>query len=175
MRNRAKACACANFATAGSLILDPSDQSEKDEKMIKTFLTGLALASVMSAGAFAETFEVQMLNKGSDGERMVFEPAFVQAAPGDTIKFLATDRGHNAETVKGMIPEGAEGFAGKFNEEIEITLDTEGVYGVMCKPHFAMGMVMTIAVGDAETPEDFLEGRSPRKATERFEAQVGNL
>ena len=143
--------------------------------MIRTFATSLALAAMMGSAAFAETYEVQMLNKGADGDRMVFEPSFIQAQPGDTIKFVATDRGHNAEVNKGMLPEGADAFAGKINEEFEVTLDTEGVYGVICKPHFAMGMVMTIAVGDVEAPEDFFEGRVPPKAKERFEAQLDNL
>ncbi|MEQ9257730.1 MAG: pseudoazurin [Roseovarius sp.] len=143
--------------------------------MIRTLATGLALAALMGGAAFAETFEVKMLNKGADGERMVFEPAFVQAAAGDTIRFIPTDKGHNAETVEGMIPEGAEGFRGKINEEIEVTLDTEGVYGVLCKPHFAMGMVMTIAVGEAEVPDGFLERRMPKKAKARFEAQLEKM
>jgi len=143
--------------------------------MIRPLATGLALAALMGGAAAAETFEVKMLNKGSDGERMVFEPAFVQAAPGDTIKFLATDPGHNAESVDGMIPDGAEGFSGRINEEIEVTMTEEGVYGVICKPHFAMGMVMTIAVGDVDAPEDFLAGRVPPKAKQRFEAQLDNL
>ncbi|WP_299746816.1 pseudoazurin [uncultured Tateyamaria sp.] len=143
--------------------------------MIRKLTIGLALAALMSGAAFAETIEVQMLNKGSEGERMVFEPAFVQVQPGDTIKFLAADKGHNAEVNKGMLPDGAEAFKGKINEEIEVTLDVKGVYGVICKPHFAMGMVMTIAVGDVDAPEDFLEGRVPRKAKERFEAQLANL
>jgi len=143
--------------------------------MIRTLTTGLALAALLGSSAFAETFEVQMLNKGSNGERMVFEPSFVQAAAGDTIKFIATDRGHNAETAKGMIPEGSEGFKGKINEEIEVTLETEGVYAVICKPHYAMGMVMTVAVGDVAAPEGFLEGRVPKKAKARFEDQLSNM
>ena len=143
--------------------------------MIRTLTSGLALAALLGGAAFAETFEVQMLNVGSDGERMVFEPAFVQAAPGDTIVFLASDRGHNAELNDGMFPEGAEQFEGRINEELQVTLDVEGVYGVICKPHFAMGMVMTIAVGDVEAPDDFLAGRIPRGAKGRFEEQLGNL
>lgn len=143
--------------------------------MIRKLATGFALVALMGSAAFAETHEVKMLNKGSDGERMVFEPEFVQAAPGDTIRFVASDRGHNAEINAGMLPDGAEAFAGKINEEIEVTLDAEGVYGVICKPHFAMGMVMTIAVGDVEVPEGYLEGRLPRKAKDRFEAQLNNL
>lgn len=143
--------------------------------MIRTLLTSAALATLMAGTAFAETFEVHMLNQGSDGERMVFEPAFVQAQPGDTIKFLPTDRGHNAELNDGMFPDGAEQFEGRINEEFEVTLDVEGVYGVICKPHFSMGMVMTIAVGDVDAPEDFLEGRVPRGAKTRFEDQLANL
>lgn len=143
--------------------------------MIRTLATGLAIAALMATTALAETHEVKMLNKGADNARMVFEPAFVQAAPGDTIRFIPTDKSHNAETIKDMLPEGAEGFAGKINEEFEVTLDTAGVYGVMCKPHYAMGMVMTIAVGDVDAPDAFLEGRVPKKAKERFQAQLGNL
>ncbi len=143
--------------------------------MIRRLITALALSALTGGSAYAETFEVQMLNVGSDGERMVFEPAFVQAAAGDTIKFIATDRGHNAELNDGMFPEGAEQFAGRINEEIEVTLDVEGVYGVICKPHFSMGMVMVIAVGDADAPETFLEGRVPRGAKARFEDLLGSL
>lgn len=143
--------------------------------MIRKIAAGFAIAALMGSAAFAETFEVQMLNQGSDGERMVFEPAFVQAAAGDTIRFVATDRGHNAEINAGMLPEGAAAFEGRINEEIEVTLDVEGVYGVICKPHFAMGMVMTIAVGDVDIPGDYLAGRIPRKAKDRFEAQLTNF
>ncbi len=49
-----------------------------------------------------------MLNKGADGTTMVFEPALTKIAVGDTVTFVATDRGHNAETIPGMLPEGAE-------------------------------------------------------------------
>lgn len=143
--------------------------------MIRTITTAAAIAVLLGGAAFAETFEVRMLNVGSDGDRMVFEPAFVQASPGDTIKFVPTDKGHNAESNDGMIPEGAEAFSGKINEEYEVTLDIEGVYGVICKPHYAMGMVMIIAVGDVEAPDDFLEGRIPRTAKQRFEEQLENL
>ena len=131
-----------------------------------------AILAALAGPAAAETFEVQMLNRGDAGT-MVFEPANLRIAAGDTVKFVATDRGHNAESIDGMMPEGATAFAGKINEEIEVTFDVEGFYGVMCKPHFAMGMVMVIAVGDAEAaPDTFLEGRLPRSAKQRFEDQL---
>ncbi|OOY04863.1 pseudoazurin [Thioclava sp. F28-4] len=142
--------------------------------MIRTLISGLAMTALLSGAASAETHEVHMLNKGEKGV-MVFEPALVKAAPGDTIRFIPTDKGHNAESIDGMIPDGAEGFAGKVNKEVEVTLDTEGLYAVRCKPHYAMGMVMVIAVGDATTPDNFFEGRVPKKAKERFEEELGAL
>lgn len=135
----------------------------------------VAFAGLLGGAAFAETIEIKMLNKSADGDRMVFEPDFVQAQPGDVVKFIASDKGHNAETVKGKIPAEAQDFKGKINEEIEITLGAEGLYAVMCKPHYAMGMVMIIAVGDVDAPAGFLEGRVPKKAKDRFENQLGNL
>ena len=43
------------------------------------------------------------------------------------------------------------------------------------KERYGMGMVMVIAVGDAEVPEDFLGGRMSRRTKERFEEQLSNL
>lgn len=144
--------------------------------MFKTFASALALSVSLGGAAFAETHEVKMLNKGADGERMVFEPAFLQIVPGDTVVFLPTDKSHNAETLAEMIPEEAEGFEGKINQQVEYTFDVEGLYGVICKPHYAMGMVMTIEVGDVDAaPASYFEGRMPKKAKERFDAQMSNL
>ncbi|SDF66108.1 pseudoazurin [Celeribacter baekdonensis] len=142
--------------------------------MFRTLISGLALAALLGSVANAEVFEVHMLNK-SDNGTMVFEPDLVQIAPGDTVKFIPTDKAHNAESVDGMIPAGAEAFKGKINQELDVTFDAEGVYAVKCNPHFAMGMVMTIKVGDAAAPDDFLAGRLPKKAKERFETQLGKL
>lgn len=144
--------------------------------MFKTFASALALSVSLGGAAFAETHEVKMLNKGADGERMVFEPAFLQIVPGDTVVFLPTDKSHNAETLAEMIPEEAEGFEGKINQQVEYTFDVEGLYGVICKPHYAMGMVMTIEVGDVDAaPASYFEGRMTKKAKERFDAQMSNL
>lgn len=144
--------------------------------MFKTLASALALSVSLGGAAFAETHEVKMLNKSSDGERMVFEPAFLQVAPGDTVIFVPTDKSHNAETVDGMMPAGATGFEGKINQQVEVTFDVEGLYAVICKPHYAMGMVMTVEVGDVgEVPATFFEGRVPKKAKERFDAQLSNL
>lgn len=137
--------------------------------------TAAAFSLALAGLAGAETVDVKMLNKGEAGT-MVFEPASVTLSPGDSVRFLAADKGHNAETIEGMMPEGATPLAGKLNEEPTVTFDQPGLYGVCCKPHFAMGMVMVIAVGeDKAAPEGFLEGRLPKKAKERLEAAIAGL
>lgn len=125
------------------------------------------LATSMSLSA-AE-YDVQMLNKGSDGQTMVFEPAFLQIAVGDTVNFIPTDKGHNAELIKGLFPEGGTEFKGKINEELSVTFDVEGAYGYKCLPHFGMGMVGLIVVGDEPANlAAITELKGPPKAAAKF-------
>jgi pseudoazurin len=139
-------------------------------KLFAALMLGAAVA--LAGAAHAEEHQVLMLNKGEKGA-MVFEPDFIRAAPGDTVRFIPTDKGHNAETIKGMLPEGAEGFKGKFNEEIVFTVDQEGVYGVKCAPHYAMGMVALIEVGDAPNLDEAEAVKHPGKAKTAFAELFG--
>ncbi len=61
---------------------------------MRTNLTVLAaIAALGLAGAAqAADHEVKMLNRGSDGGMMVFEPAFLKVEPGDTVTFVAGDK-----------------------------------------------------------------------------------
>lgn len=117
--------------------------------------------------AGAETFEIQMLNKGEAGA-MVFEPAFVKAAPGDVIHFVPTDKGHNVESIDGMLPDGVDSFKTKFNEAFELTVDAQGVYGVKCTPHYSMGMVAVIQVGEAVNLDTAAAVKQKAKAKARM-------
>ncbi len=109
---------------------------------------------------------------------MQFDPAFLKIAPGDSVTFLATDKGHNAETILGMIPESADTWKGKINEEIKVTFNVEGIHGIKCLPHFAMGMVGLIQVGDSTENLDAAQtAKLPGKAKTRMAelmAQVGS-
>src|SRR3712207_559730 len=109
----------------------------------------LAVVTLAAVPAAAKEHQVKMLNKGSDGSLMVFEPAFIKIAPGDTVKSLATQKGHNAESIAGMAPAGGTTFKGKINEEISVKFNKEGVYGYKCLPHLGMGMVGVVQVGKA--------------------------
>ena len=126
----------------------------------------LALGGALAPASAAE-IQVKMLNKGAEG-MMVFEPALVKAAPGDTIKFVAADKGHNAETIAGMVPEGAKTFEGKTDEEVTVTVDKEGIYGVRCKPHYGMGMVAMIVVGNPVNEQQAKAVVHPGKAKSTF-------
>lgn len=134
-------------------------------KTVVMLAIGVALA--FAGTASAAEIEVKMLNKGEKGT-MVFEPDFVKAAPGDTIRFVPVDKGHNAETIKGMVPEGAEPFKSKFNEEFAVTLDDEGVYGVKCAPHYGMGMVALIEVGNPVNLDEAKAVKQTGKAKAAF-------
>ena len=120
-----------------------------------------ALMCLLPFATQAETFEVKMLNGNATGG-MAFEPDFLSLKPGDKVKFLATQRGHNAATIEDFLPEGATPFKGKINQEIEVTFTEEGFYGIMCTPHYDMGMVMVVRVGDVPLSEMKLpEGMRP--------------
>ena len=122
-----------------------------------------AVLMTVAGGALAAEVEVKMLNKGAEGA-MVFEPALVKVAPGDTVKFVATDKGHNAETIKGMLPADATPFLGKNGEDVAVTFDKPGIYGVKCLPHYGMGMVAMVVVGTPDNVDAAKAVPQPGKA-----------
>lgn len=134
-----------------------------------------ALLGLSGQAALAAEHEVHMLNKGESG-MMVFEPAFIKAEPGDTIHFIPTDKSHNVESIKDMIPAGAEEFKSKINDPFDLTVTEAGLYGVKCTPHLGMGMVMLLQVGDDTSNLDALQtGKLPKKARERLDAALAEV
>ncbi|CUX11994.1 MULTISPECIES: pseudoazurin [Rhizobium/Agrobacterium group] len=139
---------------------------------------GLAiLAGLFAFPALAAEIEVKMLNKGSDGQAMVFEPATVKAAVGDVITFVPVDKGHDAAAVKDMIPEGVADFKGKMNETVKLTVEKEGAYVVKCTPHLGMGMIALVVVGDAAPAnlDAVKNGKLPKKARDRLNDEIAKL
>ena len=122
---------------------------------------------VLAAGASAAEVEVKMLNKGPTG-MMTFEPAIVKIAPGDTVRFVSTDKGHNVESIEGMLPDGAQPFAGKLNEGLTVSFDKPGLYGFRCKPHYGMGMVGMVVVGEAANEDAAKAVPQPGMAKKTF-------
>ena len=114
----------------------------------------LTLPLIPALPAQAQTLhEVRMLNVNPNdpSQRMHFEPPVLRVAPGDTVRFVSTDRGHNAQTIEGMVPAGGETFRGRTGQDVEVTFTVEGTYGYICQPHQTMGMIGFILVGDHST------------------------
>lgn len=138
------------------------------EMRIGLLVAAAALAAVLASPAAAKDYQVKMLNQGARGA-MVFEPALIKVAPGDTVTFLATDKGHNAEIISGMIPAGAAPFKGKMNQELKVKFTKPGVYGYKCLPHYGMGMVGAVIVGDPKANAAQAKAVShPGKAKQAF-------
>jgi pseudoazurin len=62
------------------------------------------------------------------------------------------------------------------SKDVDVTFDIEGVYGVRCVPHYPMGMVALIVVGD---PSGNLAAarqvKQPGKAKQRMAALLDKL
>ena len=114
---------------------------------IGLLVAGAVLGMALAAPAAAKDVQVRMLNKGN-GRAMVFSPEVVKIAPGDTVTFVATDKGHNAEIISTMIPAGAAPFKGKMNQNLTVKFTKAGTYGFKCMPHYGMGMVGAVIVGN---------------------------
>lgn len=135
--------------------------------MLRRTLAVASALALMTAAAFAETHEVKMLNKGETGS-MVFEPAYVAAEPGDTVTFVSVDKGHNAEGIKGMLPDGVTPFKSKMSKDFSLVVEAEGLYGIKCTPHYGMGMVALIQVGEAVNLDAASAVKQRGKAKKRF-------
>lgn len=133
-----------------------------------TLLVAAALMTMPTYAALAADHQVMMLNKDSEGRPMQFEPAFLKVAAGDTVTFIATDKTHNSESIAKAIPEGAEGWKGKINQEVTVTFETEGFYAYKCLPHVGMGMVGLIQVGEPGAPDEAIAKTVPGKGKARM-------
>ncbi|MCJ2141658.1 pseudoazurin [Methylobacterium sp. E-066] len=137
--------------------------------MIRETFSAAMLLLGAAAGAQATEVSIKTLNSGPGG-MMVFDPAFVKIQPGDTVRFVPTDKGHNAELIKGMAPEGAPSFKTVVGKEETVTFEKPGLYGFKCAPHYIMGMVGLIEVGDK--PENLEAAKAVQHgklAAKRFE------
>lgn len=137
--------------------------------------SAIALTAILtSLNAQAAEHEVKMLNKGTTG-MMVFEPAVIKIAPGDTVHFVATDKSHNVESIEGMLPAGAQPFKGEMSKDVTVAFDQPGVYGIKCKPHYGMGMVGLVVVGEPVNKIEAAAVEQKGKAKRKFATLFGEI
>jgi pseudoazurin len=137
-------------------------------------LLALAFASGLARDVLAGEIEVKALNRGPSGV-LVFAPELVRIGPGESINFVATDKGHEVHSVPGMIPEGAQHFQGGMNQDLKVSFTVPGVYVVACRPHAAMGMVAVIVVGEPLNLGRIDPGTLTGKARGKLESLLASL
>jgi pseudoazurin len=138
-------------------------------------LLALAFASGPSPDALAGEIEVKALNRGPSGAVFVFAPELVRIEPGDSINFVATDKGHEVHSVPGMIPEGAPLFEGGMNQDLKVSFTVPGVHVVACRPHTAMAMVAIIVVREPVNLGRIDPGTLAGKARGKLEGLLASL
>lgn len=139
---------------------------------VKKTLGALAVtlaALTFAAPSFAANVVVKELNKGPDGF-FVFEPQLVTIKPGDTVTFVATDKGHDVQSIPGMIPAGAKPFKGQLSQNDTVKFTVPGVYVYKCQPHFPLGMVGVIVVGSPTNLSQIDASKLPSLAQKRVDA-----
>ena len=66
-------------------------------------------------------------------------------------------------------------FLGKVNQDVAVTFDKPGVYGVKCLPHYGMGMVALVVVGTPANQDDARAVTHPGRAKQVFATLFGKL
>lgn len=120
---------------------------------ILTMVAAIAFATPALAQELPTEYTAEMWNADPNdrSRKMVFSSEIIHVAPGASVTWLATDRGHNVEFVDG--PDGVElAPKSKINDDVTLTFDAPGIYVYVCTPHATMGMIGIVVVGEA-TPE----------------------
>lgn len=134
-----------------------------------------AAAFALPRAGFAAEHVIEMRNQDDAGNRMAFQPGFVKVEVGDTVKFVPTDKGHNAETVKGAWVEGAPEVRGPFSKEVVFKAEKEGLYVFKCLPHYGMGMVALVQVGKPVNLDKIKTFTATGMAKKRLDAEVAKV
>jgi pseudoazurin len=135
----------------------------------------VAIAAVsFAAPSLAANVVVKELNKGPDG-LFVFEPELVTIKPGDTVTFIADDKGHDVQSIPGMIPAGAQPFQGQMSQNDTIKFTTPGIYVYKCQPHFPLGMIGVIVVASPNNLSQIDSSKLPPLAQKRVAALLQQI
>jgi pseudoazurin len=109
-------------------------------------ISAVFLACLFCTAIQAKDYTVRELDTGVDG-MYVFEPGYLHIQPGDSVRFAASNVGHQVQSF--LLPKGAEGWSGGISQDITVKFTREGVYLYECLPHHLLGMYGVIQVGKA--------------------------
>ena len=136
------------------------------------FLSTILLVFICSP-VLAEDITIEMLNKDSDGNKMVFSEQVARIEVGDTITWVPTSKGHNVEMIAS--PNKLK-FKSKPNKKAVITFDTPGIYYYWCTPHKGMGMIGLVVVGgDTSNIKQIAKAKAFGKTKKKLKSLVESL
>ena len=141
-------------------------------------LTTLGLLMAMATSAFADNATVEMWNKDPDDKKrkMVFSEEIVVVEPGESVTWLATDKGHNVQMIDG--PDGVDlPKKSKLSKDVTLTFDEPGVYVYVCTPHASMGMIGIVVVGELtqEGIDAVRDAKVKGKSKKKFKTLLAEL
>ena len=133
----------------------------------------LAATLFMSAPAFAADMTIEMLNKDSDGNKMIYSEEIARVDVGDTITWVPTDKGHNVEMIAS--PNDME-LKSKNSKEVQVTFEQPGIYYYWCTPHKGMGMIGLVVVGgDTSNKDQIAKAKAMGKSKKKLKKLLGEL
>jgi len=131
------------------------------------------LSMLVSNSALAADVTVEMLNKDSDGNRMVYSQEIVKVEVGSTVTWIPTDKGHNVEMKAS--PNDMK-FKSKNGKEASITFETPGIYYYWCTPHKGMGMIGLVVVGgDTSNKTQVSKAKAIGKSKKKLKSLLSQL
>jgi len=136
-------------------------------------LRATALLALLSTPSFAADMSIEMLNKDSNGNKMVYSQEIVNIDVGDTVTWLPTSKGHNVEMIAS--PNGMK-LKSKNGKEVKIAFDTPGIYYYWCTPHKGMGMIGLVVVGsDLSNIDDIASAKAVGKSKKKLKSLLTSL
>lgn len=142
--------------------------------MIK--LLGAIFAFILISNvAYGKTVEIEMLNKDSQGRKMIYSQELVHVDTGDTVKWVPTSKGHNVEII--AAPDGFDiPKKSKNGKEVSIKFTVPGIYYYWCTPHKGMGMIGLVVVDhDTSNKDDIAKAKALGKSKKKLKALLGEL
>ena len=132
------------------------------------FVAALALLAAATP-AWAANVDVQLLDQGDKGA-MVFQHDMIKINVGDTVTFQPTNKGHSVQSIEGLLPAGATPVKGELSTPLVATFTVPGVYALKCDPHYKMGMVAVVVVGNDTSNLDAIKNAEyPDRAQDRMD------
>lgn len=141
-------------------------------KVLGYYLVAFAM---MFAISVANAATVEMLNKDTNGNKMIYNEEIVKVEVGETVTWVPVTKGHNVEMIAG--PDGAAlPKKSKNGKEFSMTFEVPGIYYYWCTPHKGMGMIGLVVVGgDVSNKDAIAKAKALGKSKKKLKALLGEL